>query len=111
MSSWTSSQPAESDLGLDPQQLLAVVPLVQRLGLVEPLVALQAHERPPQVAGERLGELGLADTGGTFDQDRLAELGRQERDQRGVRARQITGAAQPGGDVLDGARKVVALGH
>ena len=32
-------------LGLDPQQLLAVVPLVQRLGLVEALVALQAHER------------------------------------------------------------------
>ena len=31
-------------LGLDPQQLLAVVPLVERLGLVEPLVALQAHE-------------------------------------------------------------------
>ena len=32
-------------LGLDPQQLLAVVPLVERLGLVEPLVALQPHER------------------------------------------------------------------
>ena len=33
-------------LGLDPQQLLAVVPLVQRLRLVEALVALQAHQRP-----------------------------------------------------------------
>ena len=32
-------------LGLDPQQLLAVVPLVQGLGLVEALVALQPHER------------------------------------------------------------------
>ena len=31
-------------LGLDPQQLLAVVPLVQRLRLVQALVALQAHE-------------------------------------------------------------------
>ena len=31
-------------LGLDPQELLAVVPLVQRLGLVQALVALQAHE-------------------------------------------------------------------
>ena len=30
--------------GLDPQQLLAVVPLVQRLGLVEALVALQADQ-------------------------------------------------------------------
>ena len=35
-------------LGLDPQQLLAVVPLVQRLGLVESLVALQAHELAPE---------------------------------------------------------------
>ena len=31
-------------LGLDPQQLLAVVPLVQRLRLVEALVALQPHQ-------------------------------------------------------------------
>ncbi len=45
MSSWTSSQPVPVGLGLDAQQLLAVVPLVQRLGLVEALVALQAHER------------------------------------------------------------------
>ena len=44
MSSWTSSQPASGRLGLDPQQLLAVVPLVQRLGLVEALVALQADQ-------------------------------------------------------------------
>ena len=34
-------------LGLDPQQLLAVVPLVQRLGLVEPLVALEADQPAP----------------------------------------------------------------
>ena len=47
-------------LGLDPQQLLAVVPLVQRLGLVETLVALQAHERPLEEPRQRLGELGLA---------------------------------------------------
>ena len=31
-------------LGLDPQQLLAVVPLVERLGLVEALVALEADQ-------------------------------------------------------------------
>src|SRR4051812_18395649 len=41
-------------LGLDPQQLLAVVPLVQRLGLVEPLVALQAHEVAAEVGRQRL---------------------------------------------------------
>src|SRR6185312_14603257 len=32
-------------LGLDPEQLLAVVPLVQGLGLVEALVALEPYER------------------------------------------------------------------
>ncbi len=67
-------------LGLDPQQLLAVVPLVQRLGLVEAFVALQADEGPLQVFGERLGELGLANAGGAFDEHGLSELGREERD-------------------------------
>src|SRR4051794_27998941 len=52
-------------LGLDAQQLLAVVPLVERLGLVEALVALQAHQRALQVAAQRLRELGLADPGRT----------------------------------------------
>ncbi len=45
MSSWTVVPAGVAGLGLDPQQLLAVVPLVQRLGLVEALVALQPHER------------------------------------------------------------------
>ena len=35
-------------LGLDAQQLLAVVPLVQRLGLVQALVALQADQSRPR---------------------------------------------------------------
>ena len=74
MSSWTSSQPVSVGLGLDPQQLLAVVPLVQRLGLVEALVALQPHELAAEVGGERLGELGLADAGRALDEHRLAEL-------------------------------------
>ncbi|HEY8304744.1 MAG TPA: MoxR family ATPase, partial [Solirubrobacteraceae bacterium] len=50
-------------LGLDAQQLLAVVPLIQRLGLVEALVTLQADQLALEKARERLGELGLADTG------------------------------------------------
>src|SRR3954469_9501086 len=68
-------------LGLDAQELLAVVPLVQRLGLVEPLVALQAREPAAEVRRQRAGELGLAHAGRTLDEDRLAELGGQERDQ------------------------------
>ena len=82
-------------LGLDAQQLLAVVPLVQRLGLVEALVALQAHERAVEVLRERLGQLGLAHAGRPLDQDRLAQLGGQVGDERGRLARQV--ARRPAG--------------
>ena len=75
--------------GLDAEQLLAVVPLVQRLGLVQPLVALEPDEGSVEVGGQRLGELGLADAGGAFDEDRLAELDGQERDERGRLAGQV----------------------
>ena len=43
--------------GLDAQQLLLVVPLVEGLGLVEPLVALQPDEPAPGEVGHRLGQL------------------------------------------------------
>ena len=86
-------------LGLDPQQLLAVVPLVQRLGLVQPLIALQANELAPQIAGQRLGQLGLADARRALDEHRLAELGGQEGDQRGRIAGQVAHRPQALGDV------------
>ncbi len=75
--------PAVLAAGLDAQQLLAVVPLVERLGLVEALVALQADQLAAGGAGERLGQLGLADPGWALDQDRLAEPLGEEGDQRG----------------------------
>ena len=43
------------------EQLLGVLPLVERLGLVEPLVALQANQLGAEAGRQRLGELGLAD--------------------------------------------------
>ena len=75
--------PAGLAAGLDPQQLLAVVPLVHRLRLVEPLVALQAHQLAAGRARERLRQLGLADPRRALDQDRLAQLLGEEGDQRG----------------------------
>ena len=45
--------------GLDTQQLLAVVPLVEGLGLVQPLVALEADEPGAGQLGHRLGQLVL----------------------------------------------------
>jgi len=64
------------DLGVE--QLLAVVPLVERLGLVLALVALQPQQPAPGGLGEAECELGLADAGGTLEQDRLVEPGLEE---------------------------------
>src|SRR4051812_37942699 len=88
-------------LGLDAQQLLAVVPFVERLGLVEALVALQAHEAAVEVLRQRTGELRLADAGRALDEDRLAELGGQVGDERGRLAGEVADGAQARGDVVD----------
>src|SRR3984957_16166736 len=66
--------------GLNPQQLLAVVPFVQRLGLVEPLIALQADEPGPGELRHRLGQLRLACPGGPLDQHRLWQPGGEGHD-------------------------------
>ena len=89
-------------LGLDPQELLAVVPLVQRLRLVQALVALQPHELAVEIQRERLRELGLADARRPLDEHGLAELGREERDERGRLAGQVSDRAQARGDICDG---------
>ena len=59
--------------GLNPQELLAVVPLVERLGLIEPLVTLQSDEPRADRVGDRLGERGLAGAGGALDEHGLGE--------------------------------------
>ena len=61
---------------------MRVLPLVERLRLVEPLVALQADELVAERAGDHLGELGLADAGGSFDQHRLLQRRREVDDGR-----------------------------
>ena len=75
MSSSTSSQVCRpvAALGLDAQELLLVVPLVERLGLVEALVALEADEAGAGHLGDRLGQLGLAGAGRALDEDRLLQ--------------------------------------
>ena len=45
---------------------------------VDALVALQAHEVGPGRGRQRLGDLGLAHAGLALQQQRVAELGRQE---------------------------------
>ena len=74
------------------EQLLGVLPLVERLGLVQPLIALQPDERPAQAAGHRLGQLGLTHSGRPFDQDRLVRgLGQKD-----------DGGNRPGANVAGG---------
>ena len=65
--------PSRLALGLDAQQLLLVVPLVERLGLVEALVALQADQPGAGHLGHRLGQLGLARARRALDEDRLLQ--------------------------------------
>ena len=64
---------SSSFVGLDAQELLPVVPLVERLGLVEALVALEADEAGTRHLRHRLGQLGLAGAGGALDEHRLLE--------------------------------------
>ena len=57
----------------DAEQLAGVVPLVERLGRVDPLVALQADQRRVEHGRERLGRLGLADARLALEQQRLGQ--------------------------------------
>ena len=63
------------------QQLLAVVPFVQRLGLVLALIALQPQQPPPGRRRQHLGQLRLADARRPLDEQRLLEP-RQQEDRR-----------------------------
>ena len=58
---------------LDAKQLFLVVPLIQSAGLIQPLVALKADEPRSGDLGDGLGELRLAGSGRTLDQDGLAQ--------------------------------------
>src|SRR5215210_6077810 len=56
------------------QELLAVLPLVERLGLVEALVPLQADERAVRGPCQRLRQLGLAHARGSLYENRLVQF-------------------------------------
>ncbi len=62
------------------QELLGVFPLVERLGLIQPFVALQADQLAPGGAGDGFGQLGLAYARRAFRQQRFAQLLAEEHD-------------------------------
>jgi hypothetical protein len=57
--------------------LATIVPLVGRAGQVQPLVALQADQRPAQHGGQGARDLGLAGAGFAFQEQRALQLERQ----------------------------------
>jgi len=69
-------------LQLDVQELLRVVPFVERRGDVEPLVALQANELRVERPREDFRDFGLADARMSFDEQRLAQRHREIRRRR-----------------------------
>jgi len=85
----------------DAQQLLGVVPLVERAGLVDALVALQAHQARPGGLGDRPRELGLADPGRALHQQGLAEAVGQEHGRRHGGRGEVTDTGEPCRDVVD----------
>jgi hypothetical protein len=60
-------------VGLDAEELFAVVPLIQRACFVQALVALQADEIELCRCRDGLGELGLPDARRALDQQRLSQ--------------------------------------
>ncbi len=95
------------DLGVE--HLLAVVPLVERRGLVLTLVALQAQQPAAGDGGQRGGQLGLADTGGALEQDRLVQAGLQEHGRGQALVGEVARLGEPGAGVVDAGEGVARL--
>ena len=87
--------------GADVQQLARVVPLVDGVGDVEPLVALEPDQARVGRRRERLRRLGLADAGLALEQQRLLERERQEERRREAAVGQVVRGAQRGLELVD----------
>ncbi len=84
------------------EELLGVFPLVERLALVESLVALQADEMPRGHFGQGLGQLGLAHPGRPLDEHRPAHALGQEHHGGDPAIGDVAGVLELLLDVLDG---------
>src|SRR5437879_8717684 len=76
-------------LELDVQELLLIVPLVERRRGIQPLVALEPDEVRPEHPRHDLRDLGLADARGPLDQERLPEAHREVHRRRDRRVRHV----------------------
>ena len=89
----------------DRDHLRGVVPLVDRGRDVEPLVALQADQPAAERRRQHLGDLGLADAGLAFEEDRPAHFQRQEQHGRERAVGEIVGLAEQLQRGVDGGRE------
>ena len=100
--------------GPDMQQLTRVVPLVDRVRDVQPLVALEPDQPGSPCVRECLRRLRLAHARLALEKDGLLERGGEEERRRETAVRQVVGAAQGGLELVHGpevhAERVVA-GH
>ena len=78
-------------LELDVQELLLIVPLVERRRGVEPFVALEPNQVRPQHPRHDLGDLGLPDARRPLDEERLLEARREVHGRRDRCVRHVVG--------------------
>jgi len=78
----------------DGDHLRRIVPFVDGSRHVEPFIALQADEAPPERCGEHLGDFGLADAGLAFEKQRPSHLKCEEQHGRERAIGQIVGRGQ-----------------
>ena len=78
----------------DGDHLCGVIPFIDRSGDVEPLVALQPDQAAAERRGQHLGDLGLADAGLAFEEDRPGHLERQIKHRAERAVGQIVGLGQ-----------------
>ena len=87
--------------GPNVQQLPRVVPLINGVRDVEPLVALQANQGHPERARDRLGSLCLADPRFAFEQQRLLERERRLKRGRQAAIRQVRRPGESQLEIVD----------
>jgi hypothetical protein len=83
------------------EELAGVVPLVDGLGGVDPLVALEPEQLAPRPAGQDLGHLGLADAGLALEQQGSAQPQGQEDGGGEALVRQVLVAGEGLADLFD----------
>mgnify|MGYP001594628643 CR=1 FL=1 len=87
----------------DVEELARVVPLVDGMGDVQALVALQPDQARTECDCERLRRLRLADAGLAFQQQGLLQREREEERRRQAPIGQVVGSAERRLEIVDGA--------